>query len=93
MGDVAQISCLEPLFANVVNALIALAGVGLFVMLVVGGFNFMFSGGDQKKLDAARGTITSAIIGLVVIAVAYLILILIRAITGVDLTKFQINTN
>ena len=62
-----------------------------FIMLLVGGFNFLFAGGDQKKLEQARGTLTGAIIGLVVIVSAYLILNTIGIFTGVtDVTKFRI---
>ncbi|MFZ5845723.1 MAG: pilin [Patescibacteria group bacterium] len=87
----ATIGCLEPLFRNVVGAIVALSGVALFIMLLVGGFNFLFSGGDQKKLEAAKNTISHAIIGLVVIVSAYLILRTIKVFTGVDVTQFNIN--
>ena len=90
--DVAQISCLEPLFKNLVQTVVAFTGVALFVMLLVGGFTFLFSGGDQKKLDQAKGTLTTAIVGLVVIVSAFLILKTIQVFTGVPITKFQINT-
>ncbi len=89
--DVAQISCLEPLFKNLVQTVVALAGVALFVMLLFGGFTFLFSGGDQKKLEAARGTITNAIIGIVVIVSAFLILNTISVFTGVkDIKTFKV---
>ncbi len=87
---VVTIQCLEPLFENVVRSIISISAVGLFVVLLIGGFNFLFSGGDQKKLEGARGTITNSVIGLVVIVIAYLILNTIRIITGVDVTKFEI---
>lgn len=89
--DVATIQCLEPMFTNVVRAVMALTGVGLFVMLVVGGFNFLLSGGDPKKLEAARGTLTNAIIGLVVIVLSFLIILTVSKFTGVDkVTQFSI---
>ncbi len=88
--DVATFKCLEGLFSSVVQALTALVGVAVFVMFVVGGFNFLFSGGDQKKLEKARGTLTYAIIGTVVIVASYLILLTIKAVTGVDVTKFTV---
>jgi hypothetical protein len=91
--DVATITCLEPLLRNVIGALVALSGVALFVMLLIGGFNMLLSGGDQKKLEAAKGTITNAIIGLVVIVVAYLILVAIYKFTGVDVTTFKVFVN
>jgi hypothetical protein len=90
--DVATIQSLVPIFSNVVRAVVALAGVGLLIMLLVGGFNFLFSGGDPKKLEAARGTIGSAFLGLIVIVVAYVILNAIGTFTGVtNITKFNIN--
>lgn len=87
---VATFRCLEPIFANVVGAITSLVGVVLFIMLVVGGFNFLVSGGDQKKLEKARGTLSAAITGLVIIVVAYLILKTITALTGVDVTQFTV---
>jgi len=91
VNDAATLKCLEPLFANLVSVITALAGVVLFVMLLVGGFNFLFSGGDQKKLEAARGTLTTAIAGLVVVVAAYLILLVIASLTGVEgILQFQI---
>ena len=88
--NVPTIKCLEPIFRNLVNSIIALSGVVLFIMLIIAGFNFLFSGGDQKKLEKARGTMTNAIIGLVIIACAYLILQTIKIFTGVDVTQFNI---
>ena len=86
----ATLGCLEPIFANVVRVLTALVGIALFLMFVIGGFGFLFSGGDQKKLEKARGTLTNAVIGVVVIVVAYLILKTIQVFTGVDVTQFTI---
>jgi len=91
-GDVATFQSLETLFGNTVQALTALVGVAVFIMFVVGGFSFIFAGGDQKKLEKARGTLTSAIIGVVVIVAAYLILLTIKALTGVDVTTFTVPT-
>src|SRR5262245_53138949 len=90
IDEAASIQCLVPLFENVVRAFLSLAGVALFIMLIVAGYNFLFAGGDQKKLERARGTLTGAITGLVVIVLAYLILRLIAAVTGVDVTTFKL---
>jgi heme/copper-type cytochrome/quinol oxidase subunit 2 len=88
--DVATVKCLEPLFQNVVQAIVALVGVALFIMFLVAGFSFIFSGGDPKKLEQSKGTLTNAIIGLVIIVAAYIILNLIKVFTGVDVTTFKI---
>lgn len=83
-ADVATIYSLETLFENVVRTVVSLSAVALFIMFVIAGFSFLFSGGDAKKLEQARGTLTNAIIGLVVIVAAYLIIRIIQVFTGVD---------
>ncbi len=91
VNDTATIQCFESIFTRVVQATLALTGVGLFVMLVVGGYHFLLSGGDQKKLEAARGTLTNAVIGLVVIVMAYLIIKTVSVFTGAaGITQFTI---
>lgn len=86
----ATLQCLEPIFANIVQALVALLGIALFIMFVIGGYGFLLSGGDQKKLEKAKGTLTAAIAGVIIIVVAYLILKTIQLFTGVDITQFTI---
>lgn len=88
--NVATIGCIVPLFENLVKGVLALSGVALFVMLVIGGFNFLLSGGDPKKLEAARGTLTNAVIGLVVIVLSFLIIKTIEVATGAPVTKFEL---
>lgn len=86
---VVQITCIIPLITNIIRAVISLGAVALFVMLLVGGFNFLFSGGEQKKLEAARGTVTQAIVGIIIMSVAYLIIKTIELFTGVNITTLQ----
>jgi hypothetical protein len=81
---------LEGLFANVVSAILALSGVVLFVMLIMGGIKFISSGGDPKGLEEAKKTLTSALIGMLLVASAYLILALIERFTGVNVSVFRI---
>lgn len=89
-GGVATIGSLASVFSNILQAVVALSGILLFVMLVIGGFNFLFSSGDQKKLEKAKGTVTNAILGLIILVCAYLILFVIKTITGVDVTMFKL---
>ncbi len=86
----AAISELENIFSNILGLVAALAALGCFIMLIVGGFKYLTSGGDQKATASARNTITYAIIGLILLIVAWLILLFIQAITGVDVTQFNI---
>jgi hypothetical protein len=90
--DVATIKSLEALFANVIQFVVSISGVAFFIMLLVGGFSFLFSAGDAKKLEQARGTLTNAIVGLIVVVSAYIILRIIGVFTGTSdlINTFQI---
>lgn len=91
IGGVATIQGLECVFANVVSIAVVFAGLALFVMLVIGGFKYLTSGGDAKATEQAQKTMTYAILGLVVIIAAYLILRFLAVFTGIpDLLKFVI---
>jgi hypothetical protein len=87
---VATIQCLEVLFSQVVSVITALAGILFFIMLVVGGIKYLFSGGNPKATEAARGTLTAATLGLILIVAAYLILLVISNFTGLPLTTFEL---
>ncbi len=89
---VPTIKCLEAVFANILSASIALAGLALFVMLVIGSFKYLTSGGDPKQTETAQKTITYAVLGIVLIISSYVILRLIGNFTGLDLLKFEIPT-
>lgn len=87
---VVQLRYLECMFSNIVGVVLGLAGLALFVMLIVGGFKYMTAGGDPKAMQGAQGTLTMAILGLVLVAMAYLILLVIGQVTGVDLKTFKV---
>ncbi len=84
------IQCLEAVFANIISVVMTLAGLAFFVMLVIGSIRFLTSSGDPKATEAARKTMTSALLGLVLLAGSYLILRILSNFTGYDLLKFDI---
>ena len=92
IGDIKipTFKCLEVVFSNILFVAVSLAALALFVMLFVGGFKFLTSGGDPKATTSAKQTITYAIIGIVLMALAYLIFLLIQTFTGVNVTTFTI---
>lgn len=89
--DVATIQGFECIFGNILQVATTLAGIALFVMLLVGGFKYMTSGGDPKGSEQAKGMITSALLGIVLLIVAWLILKFLSEFTGLpNLLKFTI---
>jgi len=59
-------------------------------MMLLGGFRFLFSGGDAKAVEKARDTLMHAVIGLVVLILIWFLLLAVEAVTGVEVTNFYI---
>ncbi len=92
-GDVATIQGFQCLIANIFSVAITVIGLGGFVMMIVGSFYYLTSGGNTKGTDTAKKTLTSAVLGLVVALSAFIILNLIASFTGVSIIKqFRIQT-
>lgn len=79
-----------PIFQNIIKLLAPAAGVAFLAMFLVGGYKFITSGGDAKAAASARSTLTYALIGLVLVVASWLILLLIKILTEVDVTNVYI---
>lgn len=66
-------SKINSLVKTVVNLLSAVVGIVAVIMIIVGGFRYVTSGGNDTSVTAAKNTILYAIIGLVVVALAQII--------------------
>ena len=74
---------------DIVSALLTyifrLAGIILFIFLILGGFELLTSGGNPEKAKKAQGRITSALIGFLIIFLAYWITQLLEVIFGISI--------
>jgi hypothetical protein len=61
------------LLKKIVNVISAVVGVVAVIMIVVGGFKYITSGGESSNVSGAKNTIIYAIIGLVIVALAQVI--------------------
>lgn len=66
--------------------LFVLAGLGIFGALIYSGFQLMTSGGDPKKTEQAKGCLTSAVIGGVIIFTSYWLIKIIQHLFGLGET-------
>ncbi len=65
-----------------------IAGIILLIYLVIGGFQFMFSRGEPKAMQAAQAKITNAVVGFVIVFLSFLIIQIIAKVFGIDETLF-----
>jgi len=59
---------------NILLFILAIAFIIAVIFLVIGGFRYIVSQGNEEAVDKAKGTITNSIIGIVVIVLAWIIL-------------------
>jgi membrane-bound ClpP family serine protease len=91
-GDVATIQGFECLFANLLKVIMGFAGLTFFIVLIIGGFKFLTSGGDPKKMASASSTLTLAFISLLGVIISWLILLFIQNFTGINVTQFSLSS-
>lgn len=61
------------LASKVVNIFSLIVGAVAVVMIIYGGFRYITSGGDSNSVGTAKNTLIYAIIGLIIVAVAQVI--------------------
>ncbi len=59
--------------ASVINIFSWVVGVTAVIMVIIGGFKYITSQGDSNNVNSAKNTILYAVIGLVIVAMAQII--------------------
>jgi hypothetical protein len=89
VDGVATLDCLKVVFLNLVSALILFVGLTAVIMFIVGGYKLINSAGDPKRIESAKHNFTYGLLGLSVVAFAFLIISIISGVTGVTcITSF-----
>ena len=64
---------LPTIVGGIINTAIGVMGVLLLVYVIYGGYLWMTAQGEKDKVDKARGVITNAIIGMIIISLSFAI--------------------
>lgn len=72
-GGPVDESTASGLIIRVIQILLAVAGLIAVIFLIVGGFRYITAGGNEETAESAKKTIVNAIIGVVVIILAFVI--------------------
>src|SRR3989344_4973079 len=79
----AKITDLGRLISTGISVVIIVSGILVFVYLVWGGIEWLTSGGDKGKVEAARNRIVSALVGLAIIAASWALVRIIGYFFGI----------
>lgn len=86
-GDFVKLGDYEipDIVAGLIKLTLVIAALVFFFILVVGGIQWIASGGDKAQTEAARNRITAALVGLVIVFAAWAIVALINTFFGIDI--------
>lgn len=88
--DNIKIGEIGKLISALVGALLIIAALLAFFYLILGGIQWITSGGDKAGMEAARNKITHAIVGLIIVGAAWAIMILIQQFLGITIIGDQL---
>lgn len=81
---------LGSLIGNLLQLVYYVAGLFFFIYFLIGGLQWITSGGDKGGVQAARDKIVNAVIGLILVVAAYAITLIIETVLGIKiLTGFR----
>jgi len=78
----------EGLFAIlsvVVKNVFVIAGIVLFILIIVGGLGMILNAGNAEKQQKSNNVLGSAVTGFVIMIISYWIIKIIEVITGVEI--------
>lgn len=81
-GRIPELTTLGVILTALLPIFYGLAGIGLLIFLIYSGFSFLTSSGDPKKMEAAKGQITAAVLGFILIIAAFWITQIVNYIFG-----------
>ncbi len=73
VGETTSPTALADTIGKLIGAILAFVGILFLIMMIYGGFKWMTSRGDATEAKTAKGILTNAVIGLIIISAAYLI--------------------
>lgn len=75
--------------SSVIGVLTVSAGIWFIVQMFTGALQWLSSAGEKQALENAKKKITNAILGLLVVVMAYTIIGIVGAFMGLDILHLQ----
>ncbi len=90
-NSISPINNIVKVIQNAIKFILLVAFILAFIFLIIGGIRWITAGGDEKAVSGARGMITAALIGLVIVLVSYALIILVETFFGVKIISGNIS--
>jgi len=83
--DTLELRALVCVFNRLYNTVILSVGAVFVIWMIVSGIRYMSAGGDEKAIADARGSLTHAVVGFILVLGAYAIIAILGNVLGGDL--------
>jgi len=80
------------IIGTVITIILSLAAVVAFIFLLMGGLQWVLSGGDKEGTEKARKRITASLVGLAIIFSAFAIIYVVQNVFGISITNVAVPT-
>jgi len=80
-----NITSVPQLVRGAVSLVMIIAAIASFGYLIWGGITWITSGGDKGKVEEARMRISAALVGLVIVAAAWAIMLMVQHFLGINI--------
>lgn len=93
--NLCGLSLTDNVLSNILNIAFVIVVILALAFLIYGGIRWITSGGDKAGVEAARGVIVAALVGLVIAFLAYFIIQIIFSLFGISFSggSFVANLN
>ena len=81
-SGLAQEKTLPYLIVNVIQLMLLFAGIIAVLFIIVGGFWYITSAGNEEQSEKGRKALTNAIIGIIIIVMSYAIISVVQNTVG-----------
>jgi hypothetical protein len=79
------------LLPNLIGLSFIVGAIIFVAIIIVGAIQWIISGGDKAGIESAKGKITNAVIGLVILLSLFAIIYVIENFFGIKLLELRIN--
>ncbi|OGG06976.1 hypothetical protein A3D05_02410 [Candidatus Gottesmanbacteria bacterium RIFCSPHIGHO2_02_FULL_40_24] len=85
-GDTSKVGTrLNIAISGIIGFLTIIAALWFVIQFIIAGFNWINAGGDKSAAQAAQQKITNAIVGLLIVVLAWVIAGLLGVLLGIDI--------
>lgn len=91
-GSSAGPPAIGSIISSLVGGFLILSFIASLLYMLLGGFDWLSSGGDKTKLQSARDKITNALVGLIIVGTSWAVMMIVGSFMGIEFPNLPIPT-